>query len=483
MAITEPGCSHSAAQYYDKYGWTFKVTDISVSVNGMTATVNYKIKVDGSANNQASWTEGRTACWCRIFEGNAWDNAGCLVSNESYAKATPTLGACKTNTEVYSGSYSSLALNSAGEGWLRVVAVGAYGNTYTDKKSWNAGIDFTIKVVGGWSALSNPTIKFEDLKNNSCKCTVTAGTGTNNEKKSIEMKYQTRQNGPWTSYKSGDPVPSCPDLSLNADVSNIRFWAKITDSHGKSTEHYSPSSGWHDVNRYAGPTKPALRYNGKAQHTKSRLTIREPFYYEWFSSQPFNKKCSTLKYGIKLYLTRNDVETVLMTSLGSNNIPYDSWAVESNDTRRSGITYTFDASTDVHRLTIDPNIFIPYACNNDTPNSYWPLDKLKPGDTIRLSVFSWSTNGQGNRMYNGSSISNWTDALKEDGNSYNDAAYYMANSEAETFQNAAVVRVNTVDGWKEGIVWVKTADGWKEADSVYIKTADTNSISDWKESI
>ena len=44
-------------------------------------------------------------------------------------------------------------------------------------------------------------------------------------------------------------------------------------------------------------------------------------------------------------------------------------------------------------------------------------------------------------------------------------------------QNAAVTRIKTSSGWKEGVVWIKASGTWREADVVKIKTS-----SGWKES-
>lgn len=51
-----------------------------------------------------------------------------------------------------------------------------------------------------------------------------------------------------------------------------------------------------------------------------------------------------------------------------------------------------------------------------------------------------------------------------------------ATSEPTTIVNAAILKVKTEEGWKEGQAFVKTKDGWKEASSVFIKSA-----KGWKE--
>lgn len=108
---------------------------------------------------------------------------------------------------------------------------------------------------------------------------------------------------------------------------------------------------------------------------------------------------------------------------------------------------------------------------NDTTLTIYPEQQgFKPGDQVKLGLYTYSRLGDKDKtiIYRGSG--DWADVN-------GDATVTEIFSEEYLVENAGIVHLKTSSGWKEGQVYIKASDGWKEANCVYFKTSDG-----WKES-
>jgi hypothetical protein len=219
------------------------------------------------------------------------------------------------------------------------------------------------------------------------------------------------------SCNSGDTIKLTPISTDNYRV----VTASVRTTGDYNSVVYNSSYG---ICQYIAPGaggKPEISYD------KNRLTVKEPWTFNWSAPSSKNRFSPIVGYRIRLY--KNGEKIAIKDDDGntlSTVLPTD---------------ILYDSSTNATSISIDP---IEHG--------------FKAGDKVRLSVTGYTRTGESNTGF--LLIDSGTESFSEE---------YLV-------QNAGIVHLKTKDSWVEGQVYVKTASCWKEAESVSVRT-DT----DWKE--
>lgn len=297
----------------------------------------------------------------------------------------------------------------------------AYSNTSRFKTATTT-LTRTYYTVGG-----EPTVSISNPGNNTYSITLTAGDpGSDNTRKNSYLYYTTNGKTPSKQEYTGM-------IQLTGNTETHTKNITVTKDHtvqaiAYSTFNYGPESSSKvksaDILFYADPI---ITEAPKITHTKSRLTLKEPWVVS-FKAEPGNANAP-----LRSYLTR-----IFVNDIG--------WKVINK-----GVSGILNEAFD----------FINWPANSQTytlyPDKLTNRDgiKLKVGDKIQISVAVWANMGP-------------------------DAGQILTEpvwSEIYEVRNAGIVRIKEGGSWREGQVYVKVNNSWKEAETVYTKTS-----TGWKES-
>lgn len=274
---------------------------------------------------------------------------------------------------------------------------------------WAAELTYETYTDGGNPSI--PTLK--DNGNNTVALEVKQGkSGTNNALTGTTLTY-TIDGG--TAKSLSITTKSEGTASYTIDVPNtttagstgctIKVTIKCTFEHNSTTASKSVTAYYYVAPGIPG--KPALTTDS---FKNGRLTIRQPWTYEWAAATAGNTKSPVKGYRIYLYKSGESIYTV--------------------DLAASELSYTFN-----------------------------PVDfGYKPKNTVALGIFAWAENGAGSRLWSGNAVGSSTTPL------------YSAATE---IQNAGIVHVKVNGFWQEGQVWVKMNGSWNEAETVNTKVNGT----------
>ena len=321
-----------------------------------------------------------------------------------------TVSCTITKTNLKPNTYYYIAVGGSqllhiGIGWKGNSADGYEGNFTPDTGHWKAELTYETYTDGGNPSI--PTLK--DNGNNTVALEVKQGkSGTNNALTSTTLTY-TIDGG--TAKSLSITTKSEGTASYTIDVPNtttagstgctIKVTIKCTFEHNSTTASKSVTAYYYVAPGIPG--KPALTTDS---FKNGRLTIRQPWTYEWAAATAGNTKSPVKGYRIYLYKSGESIYTV--------------------DLAASELSYTFN-----------------------------PVDfGYKPKNTVALGIFAWAENGVGSRLWSGNAVGSSTTPL------------YSAATE---IQNAGIVHVKVNGFWQEGQVWVKMNGSWNEAETVNTK--------------
>lgn len=227
-----------------------------------------------------------------------------------------------------------------------------------------------------------------------------------------------------STYKSGTPVALA--TSGTTDTRTVYAISTTTATHGGPKHAYTNAK----IKQYIAPSDPGTPI---LSYTKSRLTIKEDWTFEWTAATAANTTSPVKGYRIRLY--KNGSTIAIKDAKGATL----SWlrAPNSKD-------YIYDRDGTSTTITIDP-----------------VAHGFVPGDTVKLSIFAYTKDG-----------------LKNDGSKLfsGDGSTAVCSAES-TVQNAGVVLVKHNNNCVEGQVLVKHNNTWVEAEAVLVKHNGS-----WKES-
>lgn len=306
-------------------------------------------------------------------------------------------------------SYYYLVINADS-----IIEVGHTGHD----SDWYVGIDTSYHT-----AVGKGTVTITDNYNNTFTVTATKGAnGTNNTASLGTINW-----GYSTSYGNTTTTGSAVALTTLGTANTRTVYARAYTVGTKGDSAVATTSK--SIKQYLKPNapgKPELKYS------KSRLTIKESWKYQWTAATSANTTTSPVK-GYRIILYKNGVSQCIKNAAGtalSTQASSGTWYLDSN--------YKEDG---IPTVNIHPNLY-----------------NFRPGDKIKLQVKAYTQYGQNN-----------------------DGAKLLSSSwvtSAElTIQNAGVVRVKAGGAWKEGQVYVKVNGVWKEAETVNTKVSGV-----WKES-
>lgn len=266
------------------------------------------------------------------------------------------------------------------------------------------------------------TITITDNYNNTFTVKGTKGAaGDYNPVKSYSVTY---------GYDSRATIsaPATPvALTITTPANATRtVWAKTTTKGTYGEDSVASTSA--AIKQYVAPSDPG---GSLIKYTKSKLTVKENWIFEWPSAKATNASSPVKGYRIRVYKNGSKL-TGLVCGTGNylsynlNNNPNDYVDIENTTTS----------------VTFNPEVF-----------------GFKSGDKVKLGVYAYTRNGIANTS----------------GQLFNKSEVF---SPEYTVENVGVAQVNINGIWKEGQVYVNVAGIWKEAEGVY-----TNVNGFWKESI
>lgn len=344
------------------------------------------------------------------------------ISDRDVHKATFTFTrALEENTIYYlvignSGNYMEIGYNSTYDSWYSISL------TYT---SYTNG--------------SKPTVSITDNGNNTFTISGTLGkSGTNNPLAASTLYFTTNGSKPDTSLSSSSGSTTVYDLGKTSGGTFVKGTFNVPNTSGTSTvkavvgcafSYGSPSkitsaSAEKAVKYYAAPSKPGKPKLADSSFKNNRLTVKQDWSWEWTAATAANDSSLVKGYRIRFY--KNGAQNCIINYYNGNS-------VSSELTSRDWI----------------------YDRGSGDPMPMRAIDQeVVPGDTVKLSVQAYTTNGAGTKLLSG-----------------------LVASETYTVQNAGVVNVKIDNIWREGQVWIKTGNIWHEAETVNVKI-DSN----WRES-
>lgn len=289
------------------------------------------------------------------------------------------------------------------------------GASETAGRKFSGTVEYYTKVGIG-------TVSITDNGDNTFKVTGTKGAnGTNNPASGPTLTWG------YSKTDCSKAVSNPNKLEASTILTSRTVYAKCVTkaTYGEDSEVITSAS----IKNYVAPGKPGVP---EISHTKSRLTIKEDWTYNWLMAAPGNLSSTIAGYRVRLYKNGNLIRG--LTHEGTKN-----GAIKLGLNKSSILEY-LDTEEVTSKVTFDPNTF-----------------GYVPGDKVKLSVTAYAKNGKGTQLFGNNG--------------------YPVESVESLVQNAGVVRVKTAAGWKEGQVYVRVNGTWKEADVIKVKTS-----TGWKES-
>jgi hypothetical protein len=322
---------------------------------------------------------------------------------------------------------------------------GETGTLYTRRKNfkqaWTSFKDTGVSLQAKPVTAKKPTIT--DNGNNTFTVKAEKGTaGDNNSVKSTTLKYKISTNSEVTASSLTPGAVSLPTgiAAAKQPIFTVKAHTVVTGTYGNEVSSEEASS---DIKNYQAPKTP-----GKPiiSHSKSRLTIKEPWKYSWTKAEPTNDSSPVAGYSVVVYKEK----------AGSISIPKIKGIKKGNYVEGRGYELKLNASG--NNEAVDIPATDPSGNTLEVPSVFFdPVEfGFEPGGKVKLGVVAYALNGKSEKLAHSS---------------------IYRSSELSEIQGAGIVRVKTSSGWKEGQVYVKTSGGWKEAESVQIKTD-----KGWKES-
>jgi hypothetical protein len=277
------------------------------------------------------------------------------------------------------------------------------------------------------------TVSITDNGNNTFKISGTKGAnGTNNTAEGFSLKWS------YDSAKYDTATTNGANITLAGTTSTRTVYAKcITDAtYGPDSEVVTSKI----IKRYSAPHNPGKPALTSGSFKNGRLTVKQNWTYSWTKASAVTANSPIKGYRIRIYKNGDQpADRILGLTASGKTITQGTGTADYVDVP----TTTSDATADNFSITFNPTNL-----------------GFKPGDTVQISIFAWTTNGAGAILWSGG------------GKSEN-----QVMSDSTPVQNSGVIRVKVKGEWKEGQVYVKTAGKWKEAETVLVKTP-----KGWKES-
>jgi hypothetical protein len=267
----------------------------------------------------------------------------------------------------------------------------------------------------------------------------TTGTGgTNNKITNNKLQW-------W--YAGGSIEETVNFTGDPKTISNIKLTPKNpTDDYRTvnakiitESEHTSDLSATAElqIKNYIAPSTPG---DPKLKYEKSRLTIREPWTFEWVAAEERNSNSPVAGYYIMLFKKNKGEDSFKylckLTDAGNSCLGLE------EESQTSSNYYLRRESTSCRAIIEDPKAF-----------------GFKAGDEVKLRITAYAWNGKKSRTLQSA---------------------YVDSSDTGSgalIKNAGIIHIKVGNEWKEGQVYVKVAGKWKEAESVHTKVSGL-----WRES-
>ena len=356
----------------------------------------------------------------------------------------PTLATSNSRTSVDLGTTSEyeytkeITISSSSKNGTKikafVISYFKHNTTYTSTQT------HTVKYysIGG-----KPNVEINDLGNNkfNIACTASNINGWNNKLKSSTLYYTTNGKPPVT----GTPYTDTTVVSLTIDSNNgsINYTTTQREITAKTRVRavigcmfdcgdINTNSDDESITYYAAPTltgtKPTI------EHTKSRLTIKEDWTFNWDGvATQANNDSPIVGYLVRVYM---DGQSIQIFNKDSIELTIDGGSALGT------ARYYYDRVNS----TVDNSTEMVFRTDKHT--------SIVPGKKIILGVTPYAKNGAGTKLYGSEAFSQEYPVL-----------------------NAGIVQVKVGSQFVEGQVYVKVGTEWKEAETVNIKTS-----SSWVES-
>jgi hypothetical protein len=287
-------------------------------------------------------------------------------------------------------------------------------------------------------AVGTGTCTITDNGNNTFTLNGTKGAnGTNNTATGPTLSWGYTNNY-GNNFKNGD-IKTLSIADPTADKRTVYAKSVTGATYGSS----QTATDVEDIKQYVAPSAP-----GKptiSPYSKSKLTVKEHWLVDWREATATNNSSPVKGYRIRIY-KKAEGETSFST------IPFYS--------KTSGQLLSSDSGSGVNRYYYDRTVYDGSGNKRDKPMPLYPdIQDIEPGDTIKIGIYSYSVDAQGNKYFNGGG---------------GDAQVFSAEY---VVQNNGILRVKVGGTYREGQVFVKVAGIWKEADIVHTKVAGA-----WKES-
>lgn len=248
------------------------------------------------------------------------------------------------------------------------------------------------------------------------------------------------------------PKTTIASVKNKDDKVDIVSCVETFASYGASKKGIDGTYKYGEMKVYARPGKP-----GKPviSYKKSRLTIKEDWTYTWTPATAGNNNSPVKGYRIRIYKNGTAMTGLKYTAILDKKANVIGYTVSTDSSNKNNYIDVGDRCN----ITFNPKTL-----------------GFKAGDTVYISIFSYSKNGKGEQSWS----NNLTGDVKESYSLFcgsDKDGDQPVLSETLTVQNAGVVRIKVNGAWKEGQVHVKVNGTWKEADIVHTKV---NGV--WKES-
>ena len=394
----------NAQEYYA--GWSFEVVIDSVTINKLKATVNYSVY---TRRNNTNYSE-RYNNWCKVYVGT-WKNSISASGTPTHHKSVSGTGwgnGWDYDVKLFSSSKTVDLSTEEGKGSLRIVAVGAYGSTWTGQDGYWCYHDLTINITGGWTSIGTGTTTIKDNYNNTFTITATKGKkGTNNPAGGpTNLKWGYTSTGMSTTYTNGQIIT----LKISDNSKSTRtVYATSTTTAEHGDDMVATTSA--DVVQFIAPKadgKPTISFN------KSRLTTKEDWTYEWNAATASNVRSSVQGYTVVLQ-RKQPTETSFST-------------IDTYDTTSRSITIN------------------PTQCG------------FNPGDQVRLGIQPFTRYGSKNTETKlpGS-------VVYSDPSTVQNSGVMRIKAGGKWHEGQVCVKVS--GKWVEAdVVKIKTANGWKDSE-------------------
>lgn len=420
-------------------------------------SIKYRFKID-NINSSSSWTNDEYFIFWRPNQKNIeqffrvktgkknWpDYSKTFTLTKSWDAANFTLpefwlchtGSICNGETVFTetNGYLYMTYGDAGTQKIYTYFTGNRQNFKTKKSSYT----FPKIAQSVAKAVGTGTCTITDNGNNTFTLNGTKGAnGTNNTATGPTLSW-----GYTNSYGSSFTNGATMALSIATPANATRtVYAKsVTGATYGSSKTATASLA---VKQYVAPSAP-----GKptiSPFSKSKLTVKEHWLVDWQEATATNTSSPVKGYRIRIYKKAKG-ETSFST------IPFYS--------KTSGQLLSSDSGSGVNRYYYDRTVYDGSGNKRDKPMPLYPdIQDIEPGDTIKIGIYSYSVDAQGNKYFNGGG-----------------GPTAQVFSDEYVVQNNGILRVKVEGTYREGQVFVKVAGTWKEADIVHTKVAGA-----WKES-